>query len=68
MRDKEERETEVVMEEGEVVMGVKQVIAAEVQVAGGKFLVMAEVEDVVRGAGGDMQVFSDVGKGKWDGW
>ena len=30
MTDKEERETEVVMEVGEVVMEVKQVMAAEV--------------------------------------
>ena len=47
MRDKEERETEVVMEEGDVVMEVKWVTVAEVDVDGGKkFLVKVEVEDV----------------------
>ena len=34
--DKEERGTEVVMEEGEVVTEMKQFMAAEVEVGGGK--------------------------------
>ena len=62
VKDKE-RETEVVMEEGEVVTEVKQVIVAEVEV-GGSLLSRWRWRMCQGSRWGDMEVFSDVGKGK----
>ena len=65
VRDKEdERETELVMEEEEVVMEVKQVAVAEVEVGGGKSLLSRWRWRMCQRSRGDMQEFSDVGKGK----
>ena len=73
--DKEERETEVVMEkEGEVVMeegkqGTVQATVVEVEVGGGKGSCQGRSRGCVRGVGGGVQGFFRCGqREKWDGW